>query len=145
MARTDRRVLGGATGAAGLGVPAGGASGQVLRKKSAADNDTEWIVGGLAGNVVSTGSFVGPASYALGGITVDLTATFASLAAVYLTLEVAGVVLPLVLAQVTLNKDASGAAAAGKFAVKLLIAANTELPALTVLSGVTWRYLAVGS
>jgi Major tropism determinant N-terminal domain len=32
----------GAIGPAGLGVPAGGATGQVLTKKSAADNDTQW-------------------------------------------------------------------------------------------------------
>lgn len=33
----------GAQGAAGLGVPAGGATAQVLAKKSAADNDTQWV------------------------------------------------------------------------------------------------------
>jgi hypothetical protein len=38
----------GATGPAGPGVPSGGSTGQVLKKKSAADYDTEWANAGTA-------------------------------------------------------------------------------------------------
>jgi hypothetical protein len=39
------------TGPAGVGVPAGGTTNQVLRKKSATDYDTEWVTGGTGGVV----------------------------------------------------------------------------------------------
>lgn len=45
--------LTGLTGADGLGVPAGGATGTVLTKASAADNDTTWATSSGAGTTVS--------------------------------------------------------------------------------------------
>ena len=47
----------GATGAAGVGVPAGGTTGQVLAKVSATNYDTQWVTGGGG-----SGDVVGPAS-----------------------------------------------------------------------------------
>lgn len=82
---------------------------------------------------------VGPVSYAAGGFEVDLSARFSTLLVVGVEVDVPGAILMPVVMQVRLN--VSGA---GKFTLKLFTAANVELPALTVLSGATFRYMAVG-
>ena len=70
----------GAAGADGLGVPAGGTTGQVLAKASDTDNDTEWVDqsgggggGGLYAPTIQlagtkTGNFVGPGIVSSGGV-----------------------------------------------------------------------------
>ena len=53
----------GATGAAGVGVPSGGATGQVLKKKSGTNYDTEWAnESGGGGGSVAWGSITGTLS-----------------------------------------------------------------------------------
>ncbi len=52
----------GQTGPAGPGVPAGGSKGQVLKKKSAADYDTEWSDLGDCADVIITSASGSPAS-----------------------------------------------------------------------------------
>lgn len=51
----------GPTGPAGLGVPPGGTTGQVLAKKTATDNDTQWVAqsGGVTAHSALTGLAVG--------------------------------------------------------------------------------------
>lgn len=51
-ATTPTMAIPGPPGAAGPGVPAGGATGQVLAKASGTDFDTEWVTGGGAGGYV---------------------------------------------------------------------------------------------
>ncbi len=56
----DRVVITvGASGPQGVGVPAGGTTGQVLAKASGTNYDTEWVTGGGGGG---SGDVVGPAS-----------------------------------------------------------------------------------
>ena len=118
--RADSVVLG-LAGAPGVGVPAGGTTGQALVKASGADYDTTWASvggGGGSGTVTSVG-LAGPSIFSVSGSPVTTAGT-----------------LTLALASQNVNRVFAGPASGGAATPTFRALAAGDIPAIPE-SGVT--------